>query len=348
MIKMKTIRLYIIAALSLSILCLCQKLSAEEDWVEFASDEAHEGLITVSLPGEPEFEQRTISTILGDIVTNIYGVDSDSGSFRVGFARIPHGILDEMKREDIYDVAKATYLQNSFGIESQYSEFVVEKTGLIGKELLFGCPGSGVEHPGFNGRAKFYLDGSLLFIGVTRVPAGKSTADSDRFFASAKFTPQEPWQSFRSSLEDESFLSIKMPSNPELKESASRTPLGSVRHHDYANREKGATFLVSYSKLPKLAVRLAGSKTIFNNARGAILSKAFAEEVSFEPADSLNPEGMELVYQTCAIGGMPSFKGSAQMYIEKGQLVILNSIVPETRPPEYSEQFFGSLSIFGS
>lgn len=343
---MKTHLTFALASLLLSL--FSQKLWAGESWKEFVSDEAHEGLITVSLPGEPEYEQKTISTMLGDIVTNIYRVDGDSGSFKIGFARIPFGILGELKREDLHDLAKATYLQENFGTESQYSDFVVEKTGLIGKELLFEVPGTGEGHPGFNGRAKFYLDGSLLFIGVATVPKGESTGDSDRFFTSAKFTPQPPWRVFRSREEEESFLSIRMPSNPGLKESSSRTPLGKVMHHDYTSREKGATFLVSYSKLPRLAVRLAGSETIFNNARKSILSKAFAEEVSFAPADLLNPEGMELIYWTRAIGGRPAFKGSAQMYIEEGQLVILNAIVPETRPPGYSEQFFGSLAVFGS
>ena len=342
---MKTYRRYIIAALSLSI--LSQKSWAGESWKEFVSDEAHEGLITVSLPGEPEYRQATISTILGDIVTNIYWVDADFGFFKVGFAKIPIEILDELERIEIYNLAKITCLTN-FGTQSQYSEFVVEKTGQTGMELLFDVPGTGEGHPGFNGRAKFYLDGSLLFIGLTTVPKGESSDNSDRFFASAKFTPQPPWRPFMSSEQEESFLTIRMPSNPELKESSSRTPLGKVRHHDYTSREKGATFLVSYSKLPRLAIRLAGSDTIFNNARQSILSKAFAEEVSFEPTDRLNPEGMELIYRTRAIGGRPSFRGSAQMYLEEGQLVVLNAVVPETRPLSYCEQFFGSLAIFGS
>ncbi len=320
-------------------------LHADENWVKFTSDDPHEGMISVKFPDTPVHKERKIDTVIGQIVANVYVSEIENTKLAIGFIKVPAEMLDYAGREKVYNLIVSIYLEENFGTKESYEDFTSERRGLHGKVLHYRLPPSAEGHPGYHGKAQLYLDGTLLFTLNAIKPLDQPDTLIDRFYDSLEVVEEREWSRFRSNEDDEDLVSILMPGKPALTESTSKSPLGKVSSHNYTGREQGANYVASYSTLPRFAVTLAGSDTIFANAKESVLTKAFADEDSYLPNTRDGWEGMKLTYRTNAVRGKPSFGGRAEFYLQGRMLYVFNAILPVTIPDSYIDRYFDSLTI---
>ena len=182
---------------------------------------------------------------------------------------------------------------------------------------------------------------------VTSLIAAKGPRkDSLDQFTDSNRSAREPgWNRIEPMESPDRAITIMMPGEATFRESYSRSPLGKVSHHTYTTKGEVGTFTASYSVIPKLALSLAGEKTIFTKARDTVLEKAFAEQSSLEPTHCMGTPGMKLAYRTKPLEGTPSFIGVAYMYIIDRTLVVFNAVLSNLRPAGYAERYFESIEV---
>ena len=202
--------------------------------------------------------------------------------------------------------------------------------------------------------------GASLFLAlpITLFPSGNQNAiasligaegpreDSlDQFTDSNRSAREPAWNRIEQMESPNRVITIMMPGEATFRESYTRSPLGKVFHHTYTTKGEVGTFTASYSVIPKLALSLAGEKTIFTKARHTVLERAFAEQSSLEPTDCLGIQGVKLAYRTRPKEGTPSFYGVAYMFIIDRTLVVFNAVLSNLPTAGYADRYFESIEV---
>jgi hypothetical protein len=123
------------------------------------------------------------------------------------------------------------------------------------------------------------------------------------------------------------WFQVDMPLMPTASQVQDTSPIGSITTHIFAANEGGATFSVSCSELPTLAVQFLGADVLMEQAKNSILRQQNARERSFEPATINGLSGKRLVYETTTNGGKRT--GQAFLTLHGSRLYILDTVVPE-------------------
>ena len=167
----------------------------------------------------------------------------------------------------------------------------------------------------------------------------------EQFTDSNRNAPEPAWYRIQPKETPERAITIMMPGDASFRESSTRSPLGKVSHRTYTAKGKGVTFTASYSAIPKLALSLAGEKTIFTKARHTVLERAYAEQSSLEPTHCMGIPGLKLAYRTRPLEGTPSFNGVAYMFIIDRTLIVFNAVLSNLLPAGYGDRYFESIEV---
>ncbi len=167
----------------------------------------------------------------------------------------------------------------------------------------------------------------------------------DQFTNLDRNSPEPSWNRIQPKERPDPAITIMMPDDPTFEESFTRSPLGKVSHSTYTVKGEGATFTASYSVIPKIALSLAGEKTIFIKARDTIMEKTHGEQSSLESAQYMGVSGMKLAYRTRPSEETPSFNGVAYMFISGRTLVVFNAVISDLHPADYANRYFETIEV---
>ena len=138
----------------------------------------------------------------------------------------------------------------------------------------------------------------------------------------------------------------------EITELVDKTPAGSVVTRVAQHQGDGILLSISASELPRLAVRFAGPKVLFSNAKGGILNEAFGREISSRRIEIGNADAaMELRYEAVDFDDEqhPGYTGLAVFVLDGTRLYVVNSMLSKETPDNQAMQakLLGSIRIEG-
>jgi len=120
-------------------------------------------------------------------------------------------------------------------------------------------------------------------------------------------------------------ISIALPGEPQKKVTTESSLVGDVTSEIYVVHvgDEGS-ITVDCSHLPGAALVFAGADTIYDNAKGKLMSRVHGKPVSWKPASLDGVNGMRLTYQTPPMNGSRGYQGAAEFYLVGDELYIID------------------------
>jgi hypothetical protein len=153
---------------------------------------------------------------------------------------------------------------------------------------------------------------------------------------------QQEWVTFSS--EDGRF-SVLVPVHPVKTETHQKSFIGEVTNHIFTAESEPDAFTVDYSDIPHFALEFAGSDTVYEHAKGALLKKTFGKPTSYEDHAIAGHKGKRLVYDTPSVPGHVEMRGDAVLVLVGNRLYVIDAVVPEAQADVKSERFLSSIEI---
>ncbi|MEN9243281.1 MAG: hypothetical protein Q6K81_00150 [Gloeomargarita sp. DG02_5_bins_242] len=129
------------------------------------------------------------------------------------------------------------------------------------------------------------------------------------------------------------------PSNAEVKD---HSLVGTVTTQIFTAKAEEATFSVSYSDLPALAVQFMGADGLFGQAKASLLRDQNGREISFSPATLNGLSGKRLLYAVNVDGGQRA--GEAFLVLNGTRLYVLDALV-SPGAEMLAQKFFQSFQL---
>ncbi len=123
------------------------------------------------------------------------------------------------------------------------------------------------------------------------------------------------------------WFEVEMPLTPTASQVQEASPVGPITTYIFSVQEGGASFSVSCSDLPLLAVQFLGADGLMGQAKASMLRQQNARELSFEPATMNGLAGKRLIYETITDGKKRI--GQAFFTVSGSRLYVLDTLVPE-------------------
>ena len=136
-------------------------------------------------------------------------------------------------------------------------------------------------------------------------------------------------------------VSVMFPHKAETFEVVtSDSPAGSVKTEVVKHQEDGILLTISDSKLPGLAVAFAGDDTILKNGAAGVINKALGKEISSEKTTISGASALVLKYAAADFqkAGHPGYSGLAVLFVVKGHLYVINSVITKENPQTKATQ----------
>ena len=136
----------------------------------------------------------------------------------------------------------------------------------------------------------------------------------------------DDWHSVKS---NDGKVQAMMPGEAKKSTIETKSAAGKVTTYNMEFHGDQVQFDISYSKIPRLALKFASEDKIFDNARGSVLHKAFGKESSFEKVTISGNSARELKYEGVSHddpdhGG---FQGTTLFFMVDGTLYVANAVV---------------------
>jgi len=158
----------------------------------------------------------------------------------------------------------------------------------------------------------------------------------------AKGTVKTPWNNF---VPDGQGFSVLMPGTPMVKEVHTKSFIGELTTHEYDANDGLDTYSVDFTDLPGFAVSFAGSDTIYEHAKGALLKETLSKGISFTDVTLNGVKGKRLVYDTPTKPDHPEMEGEARFFLFGDRLYGADAVVAMNGGKEKLGRFFSSLAI---
>ena len=160
--------------------------------------------------------------------------------------------------------------------------------------------------------------------------------------SNARGTEIAPWNTFDP---DNQGFSVLMPGTPKAKEIHNKSFIGDVTTHEYDANDGLDTYSVDFTDLPGFAVIFAGSNTIYEHAKGALLKETLSKAISFTDVTLNGVKGKRLVYDTPSKPDHPEMRGEARFFLFGDRLYGADAVVEIDNGKEKLDRFFSSLEI---
>jgi len=151
----------------------------------------------------------------------------------------------------------------------------------------------------------------------------------------------EDWETFTSK---EARFTVAMPTQPVKTETQQQSFIGTVTNHIFTADAGTSRYTVDSSDIPHFALRFAGHETIYDHAKGALLTKTFGKPSSYTDVTVSGAKGKRLVYDTPPAPGVPSMRGDAILVLVGTRLYVVDAVLPETEADANAERFLSSFS----
>ena len=157
----------------------------------------------------------------------------------------------------------------------------------------------------------------------------------------------EAWgeQAWATVTSKEGRFSIEMPGQPAKTETHQKSFVGTVTNHIFTAESGKDTFTLDYSDIPHFALEFAGSDTIYEHAKGALLKQTFGKATSYADVTVSGTKGKRLIYDTPPVPGHPEMRGDAILVLVGTRLYVIDGVVPEAEADAKSQRFLSSLAI---
>ena len=141
------------------------------------------------------------------------------------------------------------------------------------------------------------------------------------------------------------YLAIDMPGTPEKTLKQSHSFIGDVTTEEYSVDDGIDTYSVEVTELPRFAVRFAGADTIYDHAKGMLLTKTLSKAISFTDVTLDGVNGKRLVYDTPTKPGHAEMQGEARVFLSGDWLYVADAVVEMQGGEPKLERFFSSFAI---
>lgn len=138
-------------------------------------------------------------------------------------------------------------------------------------------------------------------------------------------TQASSWEVFQSK---PGRFSVAMPHAPERLERRTKSFIGNIVTYVFLARAGNEEFSVAYSDLPGFAVAFAGSSTIYDHAKGALLMETLGKEQRFVDATLNGIRGKHLVYDAPDPKTQLDMRGEAYFFLVDKRLYVLDANLP--------------------
>ena len=140
-------------------------------------------------------------------------------------------------------------------------------------------------------------------------------------------------------------FSVEMPGEPQRVDTHTKSFIGTITTHLFIARNRDEEYTVSYSDLPGFAVKFAGSRTIYDNAKGALLMETLGKEQQFANAALNGMQGKYLVYDMPDRQTKVDMRGAAYFFLVGQRLYVIDVNVPLGEMPTDGPRFFSSFRV---
>jgi hypothetical protein len=159
--------------------------------------------------------------------------------------------------------------------------------------------------------------------------------------ASAEHTAPS-WLSFKS---EAGRFSVEMPRKPEQTQQQNKSLIGTITVHLFLSREPNGEYTVSYSDLPGFAVKFAGTNTIYDHAKGALLLETLGKEQRYEDVTLAGKHGKFLLYDMPDPQRNVDLRGEAYFFLVGKRLYVIDANVPAGEIRTDARHFLSSFRI---
>lgn len=135
---------------------------------------------------------------------------------------------------------------------------------------------------------------------------------------------------------------VEMPTPPQTSQVQDNSPIGTVTTQIFTAKEGEASFSVSYSNLPALAVQFMGAEGLINQAKSSMLKDQNAREIAFEAAAINGLPGKRLLYEATKDGLKRT--GEAFFTLNGTRLYVVDTLVPPGSEA-LAQKFFQSFRV---
>lgn len=137
-----------------------------------------------------------------------------------------------------------------------------------------------------------------------------------------------------------------LPGAPSGERSSRITPLGKVVEHLHKLESDAATFWVTWTDLPRLALFLSGDERIYQKVRRETLEEPSVSQIAFRSVTVGDHAGRELLYIEAGADEQDR-SGRLQTYLIGNRLYVFDSVAHEDVAPRAVERFFSSIAFGG-
>ncbi len=140
-------------------------------------------------------------------------------------------------------------------------------------------------------------------------------------------TPEAGWYRIYS---DDKKASVLFPNKAEtIKTTTDKTPAGKVSTQVSEHQSEGLLFTISESRLPGLAVTFAGKDTIYKNAAGNVVNRAYGKQISTEKTKIDGHDALILRYECADFdeANHAGYRGLAVFVMVDKNLYLVNSML---------------------
>ena len=159
--------------------------------------------------------------------------------------------------------------------------------------------------------------------------------------ASAEHTGPS-WVSFKSRA---GRFSVEMPREPKQTQQQNKSLIGTITVHLFLSREPNGEYTVSYSDLPGFAVKFAGTNTIYDHAKGALLLETLGKEQRYEDVTLAGKRGKVLLYDMPDPQRNVDLRGEAYFFLVEKRLYVIDANVPVGNIRTDANHFLSSFRI---
>lgn len=150
------------------------------------------------------------------------------------------------------------------------------------------------------------------------------------------------WKTFRSSAGG---FRMVVPGAPKRTLTRHVSFIGTITDHIFVATDGEQVFTLDYSDLPGFAVDFAGADTIYDHAKGALLSQTCSRTVSFQDFTQNGMSGKDLVYETPPTPGKPKRYGQARFFLVGHRLYVIDAAVPAGDSEALARRFLDGVSF---
>ena len=153
----------------------------------------------------------------------------------------------------------------------------------------------------------------------------------------------QPWKPFVSK---EGKFSILMPAPPSFTKTQHKSFVGTIEENTFRSKSNSESFNVEYSDLPRTALFLTGSDTIFEETKEGVLNNSRGIQLQFRSLVFQGNPGKFLMFKIPPQKNEEEMIGKAYFYLVNQRLYVIIGIAPRAASSNIIDQFLNSFKVF--